>query len=638
MPITDERVRRRLESLEREAREHPRRHAVRVWAAIGAGYLFPFGLVATLLLLVAGILWLAPVALRDGIGRDIIELGICVVALLFLAAYVVDGSRVKLDPPEGVTLRPSEAGQLRALVNHVADHLHARRIDQIVIDDEYNAGVTETSPSLLLRRSQSYLIIGLPLLLGLDVNQLSAVLAHEFAHIRRKHLKLTLWAYRLNRIWELLAQSSESPQVARRPLLCLFARWYGPRLNRVTLPHRRMHEYEADRLSVEFSGRDLVAGMLCRFYFTGEQLSRRFEEGVLRQAAYQPVPPGDYLEQMRRFLSQPTVRESVVNWAARQRSLQTPIESAHPSLADRLAAIGAAHLLSDGECADVIEASSEAGSASAESLLGNSVERVHAGVSSLWKRKVISRWRMEHAASRAIAEEAEGKTRDAGLEAAAWRQIRHAATFGELQESRGTLETFLSKYPNHAEANFVLGRILLILDDDQRAIHHYETAMASDSDFSAAALTTLLSHYRHRGLDEAASRTEARLREFERSHTRAGREAARFDKGEELVAHDLNDDDLHAVRRILRGVPRIRAAYLARKASQALADKSIYVVLVEFRSSAAAANDHARQYVKSALESQLQHYVAVVPSGRRNRALAATIRQVCPMPVFADNN
>lgn len=638
MAPSDERVRQRLEFLEREAREHPRRHALRVFLAIAAGYMFPFGLVAILLMLVATTLWLAPAALRDGIGQNIIILGFGVILLLVLAGYVVDGIRVKLGPPEGVVLRPGEAAQLRALVNHVADQVHAKRVDQIVIDADFNAGVSEPLSSLLLRRSRSGLIIGLPLLLKLDVNQLAAVLAHEFAHIQRMHFGLGIWAYRLNRIWHTLAERSRGSTLGRRPLLSIFAKWYGPRLNRVTLPHRRIHEYEADRQSVDLYGQEITARTLCVIDFTDEHVSRQFAEGLMRQAAVQPLPPNDYLEQMRRFLSQPVAPELVTSWAARQRSLRTPIDSAHPCLKDRLAAIGAAHLLNDDECVQVFESNSEPGLNSAESLLGDASERVNLAITTLWKREIISRWRTEHATSRAIVDEAEGKSKVASPEAAAWRQIRHTATFGELQEARETLKSFLSSFPNHAEANFVLGRVLLILGEDQRAIHHYETAMARDSDFSPAALTTLLWHYRHVGMDEEASRTEARLREFEQSHTRAGREASRLKKGDELVPHDLSDDELHAVRRILRNVPRVRTAYLARKPSQAIADKSIFVLLIEFRSSAAAQNEQAQGYLKSALESQLQHHVAVVPGRRRNRALAESIRQVCPQPVFADNS
>ena len=70
-----------------------------------------------------------------------------------------------------------------------------------IIDDEFNACIVQIPRFGLFGGARNYLVIGLPLMQTLTVEQFAAVLAHEYGHLSGAHGHFSAWIYRLRVTW-----------------------------------------------------------------------------------------------------------------------------------------------------------------------------------------------------------------------------------------------------------------------------------------------------------------------------------------------------------------------------------------------------------------------------------------------------
>jgi Zn-dependent protease with chaperone function len=177
-------------------------------------------------------------------------------ASAMLAVVMGLARAVDLPPfePYGMRLDEKDQPQLWALVRTLAERAATRPPDQIWLVPEVNAGVIEDASMLGLRGGTRYLLVGLPLLLTLDVDQLRAVLTHELGHYSHAHTRLGEINYRaritLVRVVDEL-QGRNVVQVVVRWLFMLYARLYFLLERSVS----RRQEFEADRAAAAVAGR-----------------------------------------------------------------------------------------------------------------------------------------------------------------------------------------------------------------------------------------------------------------------------------------------------------------------------------------------------------------------------------------------
>ncbi|MFF1927692.1 M48 family metalloprotease [Streptomyces sp. NPDC058228] len=84
--------------------------------------------------------------------------------------------------PHGVAVKPDDQPELWEQVRAAAEATGERPPDELYLVAEVNAGVAEQSRLLGLLPGRRRMLLGLPLLAGLTVPRLRAVLAHEFGH------------------------------------------------------------------------------------------------------------------------------------------------------------------------------------------------------------------------------------------------------------------------------------------------------------------------------------------------------------------------------------------------------------------------------------------------------------------------
>lgn len=157
-------------------------------------------------------------------------------------------------------------------------------------------------------------------------------------------------------------------------------------------------------------------------------------------------------------------------------------------------------------------------------MLDSAADRLLARANATWKVFVIERWRAEHAGAEQMREAAAKAETAQGTPAdREWQRVEYAIRAADLDEAQALASEFLSRFPAHADARFMLARLLLEQDDD-RAADELKLAMQHSSALIAPSLQRLLEYYRDAGRDEEADPIQQRLNECERTLARAWRE------------------------------------------------------------------------------------------------------------------
>ncbi len=227
------------------------RAAVSLLALIGF-YVFAVGLIACVMFgafqlrhTLPGMYWV--MALTAGAGLIVIG------SLWTLATW-----RPGVQP--GVDVTPRDAPELWALVAELSEATGTRGPEQVRLVSEVNAAVSEDARFFGLFGGPRRMYLGVPLLQGLSVTQLRAVLAHEFGHFSGTHTRLGPVAYRG---WQAIVSTVQQLQgnVFQWPL-----RFYMAVYILLSQGMSRSQEREADRLMVQTVGRANARAALREIY------------------------------------------------------------------------------------------------------------------------------------------------------------------------------------------------------------------------------------------------------------------------------------------------------------------------------------------------------------------------------------
>lgn len=148
------------------------------------------------------------------------------------------------------------------LVDEVAASLKVAPVERVLLTSEGNFGVFSLPRGWWRRRT--HLVVGLPFVYALTLDELRAVLAHELAHVRLGHLtsgRLT-WHF-IRRMAGRLEVMREGDFAALSPVLWT-TRASLSVLAAIYHPWHRVQEYDADRLSAKAAGSNHAIAALRR--------------------------------------------------------------------------------------------------------------------------------------------------------------------------------------------------------------------------------------------------------------------------------------------------------------------------------------------------------------------------------------
>ncbi len=135
--------------LEARAQEYPRAYQARILLLALLGYVYILAALGVALLLS-----LVHPALFLGVG-------------LPLAFLVFRALWIRVPVPQGVPIESQDAPRLFRAVEHIRERLNFPRFHRLLVVDDFNAGVNQVPRLGLLGWHRNYLLLGLPLLMGL---------------------------------------------------------------------------------------------------------------------------------------------------------------------------------------------------------------------------------------------------------------------------------------------------------------------------------------------------------------------------------------------------------------------------------------------------------------------------------------
>ena len=176
--------------------------------------------------------------------------------------------------------------------------------------------------------------IGLPLLHLVTVDELKAVLAHEFGHFYGGDTSLGPWIYKTR---SAIVRTVMNVGQTNRLLLIPFEA-YAKMFLRVTNAISRQQEYSADQLAARTVGTGAIVMGLQKIHKYGQAFSAYFRQEYLPviEAGYKPP----MLDGFELFLKSPRITEAV-NQSYDEQLMQgkTDPYDSHPSLKERIAAL-----------------------------------------------------------------------------------------------------------------------------------------------------------------------------------------------------------------------------------------------------------------------------------------------------------
>jgi Zn-dependent protease with chaperone function len=532
-------------------------------ALFGIGYVMLVALLA--LILGLGMLVLL-VSLHAAVLIKIAWIPIALAFVLLKAMWV------RIPPPNGRPVKREQAPALFAEIEHVRAVLNAKPIHAVVLTAEFNAGVAQVPRLGILGWSRRYLVLGLPLMASLPLEQFRAVLAHEFGHLARNHGRFSNWIYRVRSTWYRLLNTLEAQRSFASGLFIRFFNWYAPYFEAYSFVLARANEYEADAHSARVAGKEHAGRALVSVYTRSSYATSDLWEAFYRPARDRADPPPEpftcYLTELQ-SAGDASLKDALSAALARK----TDVHDTHPCLTDRLAALG--------ENAHAPDAPT---SSAADVLLGPIARELAAEHDQAWRESIAKNWHERHRHYQEALESSE-KFRTLALERTLLpkEQIEYAQSLELRSENAAALpllESALTAEPANASALFLRGRIRLASGDDD-GVADLARAMELEEQAIGAACELLYRYLVRRNELARFAPYETKYRDFEQKQALARAERNSVSPSDHYLAHELDDETVQQIAVAVRRHDTLEGAWLARKQLEHYPDRPLYVLVVE---------------------------------------------------------
>lgn len=495
---------------------------------------------------------------------------------LLLLTWVIGRSLiVRVPRPDGIEVSSRDCPALFVLLEKIASRVHTSVPDTVLIDSEFNAAVIQR-PVFGFLGTQNILIIGLPLLECLTVNEFGSVLAHELGHLSKSHGRLGLWFYKTRTVWVQLIAQLESKNHFGTFLFNAFARWFYPMFNCYSYVVARHHEIEADKIAASIAGSEITADALKKVEVVSEFLDRHFWPDISIKARQLAAP----VENIYKMLSGTIYSNAFLDKSDelyKVAFLKDPNPyDPHPSLAERISFIGANTALT---------ARVTTGTAAKE-VLGDIYESLHRTFSKQWKENVQNFWidmYKKGNEERKLLSEIETEIRNGKFVAERlYTRARILKAENRIEEALEALRSTVDKFPDAADAHFALGYELLEKNDTS-GVSHLLYAMKKDDLLTGEVCSRLIEYYGSIGRQREKEQYAKILEDHISAVEQASEERASFSTSDIIEPHQLTKDTLYTIAKQLEKYDFLKAAYLVQKKIVHFSSHPVYIMGILFK-------------------------------------------------------
>ncbi len=543
-----------------------------------AGLLLPLTMVVLI-----SLAFFLPGILDPKDAGPLVIIGACV---LVLGGWVTGKMLwIRLAPPKGRTVTRAEAPALFAALDDLRRRQRSAAFDEVLIIPAYNAAFAHRPRLGVFGWSRTYLLAGLPMMETLSKDEFIAVLAHECAHLSRQHHHSGQWVYRLRRSWEQvfagLTRPRRAGEISLRPVARKFVGWFWPRFNAHAFVLSRAQEYQADAAAGEMAGVPNMAHALIRIAWLGRVLDAKVWPELWGTTGSRTDPPENVFKGIADSLNAATP-ETEGRLLEQAFSAATTNADTHPCLSDRLRALGMDARFQGRESAPPAPGPANA----AEALLGTALAKIRADVEQAWRSEAEPRWRQLHGRANILHERLDkldatmaGRQEDRD---ALWDKARVFLELHQPEAAAPLLRQVLAIDPHHAAANFNLGAFLL-KSGDTEGEQFLERAVAEDEEVLPRVANELHAHFRQSGQSDRLRELYARMDRHEKSIVASREERTNVTAADTLVAHELTEAELAALRAVLSAEADVLSANLARKELKHFVKQKLYLLCVRVR-------------------------------------------------------
>ncbi|GGM06221.1 Zn-dependent protease [Streptomyces fumigatiscleroticus] len=316
-----------------------RLRAVRALVLLAGFYL----LGAVLLAAMAVLDWLLVTHLLT--ARAVWFEGMVLTVTVLLAATILRGMFAflragRLGPvPHAVAVAPDDQPELWEQVCAAAEVAGERPPDELYLVGDVNAGVAEQSRLLGLRPGRRRMLLGLPLLAGLTIPRLRAVLAHEFGHYGNRDTRLGGVTMRGREAVLHTVEAFRQGGTRMHHVIGALYVGYARMFLRASQSVARHQELAADRVAARHAGRDATAAALRTLPVLGAAHTHYLETYAGMGEPLEALPPvGEVHGGFRRLLAARTGEQLAALVAGKRPPRPHPYDS-HPPTAERIALI-----------------------------------------------------------------------------------------------------------------------------------------------------------------------------------------------------------------------------------------------------------------------------------------------------------
>ena len=555
-----------VEELEGTARDREQAYRVRVGLLAAVGYAY----VVVVVLVLAWAAWLVFGVIKDGRHLALLKFAI---PMGVLAAIGMRALLVRIPPPEGLEVTAPEAPKLFSMLGKIRRRVKGPAIDQVVITNDFNASIMQLPRWGLFGGARNYLVIGLPLMQTLSVEQFAAVLAHEYGHLSGAHGRFSAWIYRIRITWARILDALTERPVWGAGIFVRFFRWYVPYFEAYTFVLARANEYEADRTSAGIVGERTMADALVQVELGARFYAEEFWPRYANGADKAPRPAMMPFTQYPITVGLGIAPEDASAWLAAALRRETGVDDTHPSLKDRLAALGQGPRQPD----------KPVGTA-ARALLEGHLSYVVKSLDDAWAEENLRAWSERFEQSREMKERADQIAAKAkagtALNGEEWYHL------GRVYERHVSESRALASYqravdvaPQYGDAHLAIGTMLLKRRDES-GLRYLDKAIEAGGDARWHACALAVRYLRDAGRAPEAEAYELGMRAQYAQDSQAEEQRMLLLEDDVYGIHGLGDKELALCRATFKRMPRVHKVYAVRKMLPGSNDTQL-VLLVE---------------------------------------------------------
>jgi Zn-dependent protease with chaperone function len=499
------------------------------------------------------------------------SLKIAIVLAVFLWV-VLKALWVGLPPPQGTEITGRDAPELFGMIEELRRALRSPSFHHVLVTDDFNAAVVQAPRLGLFGWYRNYLLMGLPLAKALTVEQFKAVLAHEFGHLSKGHGRVSNWIYRQRLRWSRLMAALEEAESWGVVLFRPFLRWYAPYFNAYSYPLARANEFEADATSARLASRRAAAEALTAVNVVASYLQERFWPQIVRRVDEMPQPAFAPFSVMGTQVASEIDPASIEAWLAQALARKTTLDDTHPSLTERLGALGEEPALA-----------LPAPGASADWLLGAALERITREFDQRWHDGILPSWQERH---REVQEARSRLTQlDAKHASGAELSLQEAYDRAILTGSAGNnadgcieqLRVLQARAPDDPVVHYSLGARLLGRDDDS-GIALLKRAMERAPSEIGRCCEALRDYCWRKGRNEEARDWHRRMSERMALEHAARKERDEVRTSDGFERHGVDPAALAQMQAQLKAIPGLRKVYFVKKRVRNMPERACYVL------------------------------------------------------------